>query len=480
LLPDLKMLTARAHDAVRNDPVVSGGVQTQLDNIIGSGLRLSVQPDWRALGLSAEWASEWARIVEPKWRLYANDIDCGIDASLRLPFSGLIGLGTRSFLSAGEITASSEWIRRRNSRYRSAIQMFDPARLSNPNDTMDTDRLRAGVELGRFGQPIAYHIRQALQSDAYMGSNPYTWQRVSRETSWGRRQILHVFEPDRPGQTRGKTGIASILAQSKLFDRFRGLSLEAATINAMYAAIIESEFDHAQVAEALGGDQEATEIADKMLAAQADYHSADTVRIDGVKVPHLYPGEKLRMISSEHPGPNFAEFEASWIGHMAAGLGISREQLSRDYSKTNFAGARMALNEAWKFFMGRRHFISSMFASQIYALWLEEAIDIGEVPIPPDAPDFYEAKTAWCGCRWIGPGKGKANPLQDSKADALDMDRGVLTLEDACAERGVDWEENLEQIAREKARMKELGIEPTDLGQVLGATANDATGTAPA
>jgi len=43
------------------------------------------------------------------------------------------------------------------------------------------------------------------------------------------------------------------------------------------------------------------------------------------------------------------------------------------------------------------------------------------------------------------------------------MDMGTLTLEDACASRGKDWEENLEQIAREKLRMKELGINRNDV-----------------
>nr|VFK24163.1 MAG: Phage portal protein, lambda family [Candidatus Kentron sp. LPFa] len=68
---------------------------------------------------------------------------------------------------------------------------------------------------------------------------PYTWKRVPRETAWGRRQILHVFEPERPGQTRGKSGIAAILAKSRTLERFQDVNLEAAIVNAMYAAVIE-------------------------------------------------------------------------------------------------------------------------------------------------------------------------------------------------------------------------------------------------
>ena len=77
---------------------------------------------------------------------------------------------------------------------------------------MDTDRLRAGVELDHHGAPRAYHIRQALPGDCFLyfprgeaslgdGNGPYIWTRVPRETAWGRRQVLHVFEPEHPGQT---------------------------------------------------------------------------------------------------------------------------------------------------------------------------------------------------------------------------------------------------------------------------------------
>ena len=208
-----------------------------------------------------------------------------------MPFSAMLGLAMRSFLVAGEVLATAEWLPDRSGQYATAIQIIDPARLCNPNNLMDTDRLRAGVELDRHGAPVAYHIRQALPGDYWMGMAPYTWKRVPRETAWERRQVLHVFEPERPEQTRGKSGIAAILAKSKTLERFQDVNLEAAIVNAMYAAVIESEFDHAQVAEALGTVKEGSELASAILTAMAEYHSAGTVRFDGVKIPHLYPGE---------------------------------------------------------------------------------------------------------------------------------------------------------------------------------------------
>ena len=40
----------------------------------------------------------------------------------------------------------------------------------------------------------------------------------------------------------------------------------------------------------------------------------------------------------------------------------------------------------------------------------------------------------------------------------IEMDIGLSTLEAECAGQGLDWEEVLEQRAREKAKLTELGL----------------------
>ncbi|MEE8128181.1 phage portal protein [Candidatus Vondammii sp. HM_W22] len=464
LLPDMKTLVARSYDLARNYPMASGGIQIHLDNIIGAGLRLSAKPDYRALGQDAEWAAEWSRrYVEPKFRLWSEDPGCYIDAARRLTMASMLGLGYRQFLMAGDILGTAEWLPGRGNRYSTAIQMVEPARLSNPVGRFDSNRLRAGVDLDRMGAARGYHIRSAMQSDSrFAGAETQTWKRVPRETPWGRTQVIHIFEQERAGQTRGKTGLATIIANSFKLGKFQDISMEAATVNSMFAATIETEFNYAQAAEVMGND-DAIKVADGLIDAMGDFHSAKTVKMDGVKVPHLYPGERLNMSSVNHPGPNFAEFEKSFLRNQAAGWNLTYEQLARDYSETNYSGARAGLQEVWKFFNGRRQLIGGRFASSIYELWLEEAIDKGDVPLPPGGPDFYEAKAAYCRSRWIGPAKGQIDPLKENKSDDLEMDMGTLTLEDACAARGKDWEENLEQISREKKRMSELGLNRADI-----------------
>jgi len=463
LLPDMNTMVARGHDLHRNNSFIAGSIQIHKDNTIGAGLRLSSKPDYRVLGLDAEWASEWSRDVEAKFRSYCEDSGCYVDASRHDNLGGLLLLGYTQFLTTGEIVSTSEWLPNRGCLYSTAIQMIDPARLSNPDNLMDTNTLRGGVEMDDLGAAHSYHFRSALQSDArFSGSETHKWKKVSRETKWGRQKVLHIFEKERSGQSRGKSGLASVIASGFKLAKFKDASLESAIINSMYAAVMQTDLDYARAAETLGAE-DITGYTKKVLGMGKSYYGDKAVEAGGAKVLKLMPGDSFNFTTPEHPGPNFADFEGSFLREMAAGQNITYEQFSRDYTKTNYAGARAGLQDAWKFFISRRERVGGRQASFVFDLWLEEAIDKSTVKLPPGAPDFYEAKSAYCRARWIGPGKGPIDPLKEGKADELEMDMETLTYEDACAARGKDWEEQLDQIAREKEAREKRGLTRSDI-----------------
>jgi lambda family phage portal protein len=478
ILPDMKRVSARAHDLSRNYALIAGSIQVKKDNIIGTGLRLAAKPDWRALGQKREWAREISRKLEARFRTWAYGPDCFIDAERRMDFGQMQLLAYSQYEISGEITAIARFDADRGNMYGTNIKMIEPARLSNPGGLNDSAKLRGGVELGFNEEPIAYNIRSAIESDMrFSGTDTYKWDRITRYATlpngqnWGRKNFIHIYDHDRASQTRSITKMASIIAPAFKLDKFQDTGLEAAIVNSMYAATFETDFNYVAAADALGAD-DLGGAADSVVQALAGFNdNSKRVQLGGVNIPHLYPGEHLNFSPSNHPGPNFAEFEKSFLRHMAAGTNLTYEQLARDYSSTNYSGARAGLQEAWKYFTGRRELIGAKFSTEIYTLWLEEELDRDPSLVPPGAPDFYEAKGAWVRSRWIGPGRGQIDPLKEGKADELEMDMGTLTLEDACAKRGLDWEEVLEQIAFENERKVELGIARSDLRAFMASEA---------
>ncbi len=444
LLPDLPTLVARSRDLIRNHGIASGATQTLVDNVVGGGLRLSATPDYRALGKDKDWAEEWSQQVESLWRSWAETTEC--DASNSLTFAGLTAQVFRAALLNGEALALPLWMPQPNMRFASRVQVIESDRLSNPNLRMDTTNLRGGIEIDKFGAPVAYWLRKSHPGDALLGGALFggEWERVPAFTAWGRRRVIHVHDKERTGQTRGKPILSAVFQQFKMLDHYQRTELQAAVVNAMVAAVIETPLDSQSIAEMMGGD------ANAYLSAKNEYR----VQLKGGAVIPLYPGDQLKPFTPARPASQYSMFVETVLRHIGTALGLPYELLLKDFSKTNYSSARAALLEAWRFFRGRRQWLATHWAMPVYELWLEEAVNLGLV----EAPDFYGSRYAYTRAKWIGPGRGWIDPVKEAQAAQIRMDAGISTLEDECAEQGLDWEEVLEERARERARMEELGL----------------------
>lgn len=450
LLPDLEPLSARSEDLVRNHGVAGGAMQTLVDNIVGTGLRLNARPDWRALGRDKSWADEWARQAEALWRGYADTYQ--IDAARQLTFDAMTRLVCRTAMVSGEAVSLPLWLRGRpGMRWATAHQLVDPARLGNPNDRQDTATLRGGIEQDRYGGPVAYWIRKTHPLDVGgWGRGPAEWERVPAEAAWGRPRVIHVHDKERTGQSRGKPLLSAVLPMFKMADHYERSELQASVVNAMVAAIVESGLNQEELFALFGGSGET------YLAERAKWQQP---QLKGGSIIPVFPGEKVVPFMPGRPNAQFGDFLTNVFRHIGTQLGLPIELLMKDFSKTNYSSARAALLEAWRFFVSRRAWLTSGWADPVYELWLEEAANAGLI----EAPDFYANKAAWCRCEWIvTPGRGWVDPLKEAQAAGERMEVGISTLQRECAEQGSDWEEVLEQRAREiayRAQLeRELGI----------------------
>jgi len=337
------------------------------------------------------------------------------------------------------------------------VQLIDPDRLSNPQLRFDSATMRGGVEIDGYGAAVAYWIRRAHVGDWFSAGESMVWDRIQRETAWGRPIVVHYYDLDRAGQHRGGAGVLTpVLQRLKMLVKYDSVELDAAIVNAIFAAFVESPFDHELVQDALGGDA-----LPRYQDMRANFHAEKRTMLNGVAMPTLFPGEKIGFVNAARPTGNFADFESAVLRNVASGAGMSAQQVSQDWSDVNYSSARAALLEAWKTFQRRRHDFGVGFASPIYGSFLEEALDRGELPLPAGAPDFVECRAAYMRCRWMGPGRGWVDPVSEKQGAVLGMDAGLSTLEAECAENaGEDWEEVLDQRAIEIAGFKARGLTP--------------------
>lgn len=466
--PIKDMADARSRDSVQNDGYATGAVHTHRDSIVGSQYLLNAQPNLDVLGKGFDdgWAEEFQMYVESKFNLLADSEECWFDASRTNTLTGLIRLGVGGFLMTGEVLETAEWIDNPLRPFKTAIQKVSPTRLCNPDNKWDDKYLRRGVQRNARGEAIGYWIKLTHPGSFFplAMEDENRWAYVPARKPWGRRQVIHIIEQMQPDQTRGIADMVSVLKQMRMTKKFQDVTLQNAVVNATYAAAIESELPREVIFGSMGAGQPgfADTLGSYMQALTAYTGASNHIAIDGVKMPHLFPGTKLSLKPMGTPGGVGTDFEQSLMRHTAAALGLSYEQFSRDYSQTNYSSARASMGETWKFMQGRKKGVADREAKAIYTLWLEEEINRGGVPLPRGvgAEIFYDPvkREALLACDWIGASRGQIDELKETQSAVMRIKSGLSTWEKECARLGEDYRRIFRQAQREKRMQEKMGL----------------------
>lgn len=485
------MSDARSRDMALNDGYTQGAVRIKKDSIIGSMYRLNAKPNYRVIcGTDAQWAKDWAddlaATAEARFNLASESEDGWFDASGQLTLTGMLRLWVGSFCYTGEMIATADYIDSDPTRpFRTCVQMIAPQRLCNRDGLPDGNDPRTGAILSRGiekdwrGRHLRYHFRRGYENDINMVDS-LTWDIIPARLPWGRRQVLFVRDPAMIDQTRGVSEMTAALVHSTMSKKYSEMVLQRAIVDASYAAAVESELPNADIIAALGGGsadgfEKAVGIYMGML--QEYLGSAENIAVDGVKMPHLFPGTKLNIQPMSQPGGIGSDFEDSLIRRLAATLGVGFSEMSRNFSKFNYSGIKAEIALVERTLNAQKKFGADRIATQIYQLWFEEEMAAGNLPLPPgrNRTDFYRPlmKDAYTACTWIASSKGQIDELKETQAAMLRIKSGLSTYEDEAARLGRDWRDMAAQRAKEERLFVSLGLPFS-----LDATKDGTSGTA--
>ena len=311
-----------------------------------------------------------------------------------------------------------------------------------------------------------------------MARTPYKWSRIRAENSIGRPQVFHILEQQRPGQGRGVSQMVSAMKEMRVLKRFRDLELQKAALHASFFASIESELPTQVLFEAMGG--KSSEDTQKLfeqygtgyLAAISEYAAdGSSFQVDGVRIPHFFPGTKLQFNTASSPDGVGSEFESSLLRYIAANLDVSYEELSRDYQKSSYSSARAGMLQTWKASQSRKRMVADRAANFLLRNWFEEALNQGrfETMNTRRLPNFYENESAYLRCSWIGGIRGQIDEEKETKAAVLRIRAGLSTWEDELARHGKDWREVFAQRKREQEMLDDLDLDLPELESAMAA-----------
>lgn len=441
---DLPMLRARSRDQMRNAPVALGALNTTVSHVVGTGLAYTPAIDAKFLGLTPEEAEEWSANTKRLFDIYAASLDC--DLGRRMNFYGLQDLLVRTQLESGDGIVLTPRVARSGGKPRLAFQIIEADRVCNPNKKPDTEILIDGMELDEdTGETVAMHVARKHPGDPLSGNN--TWDRVGmRGDSTGRRNILHMFKPLRPGQIRGVPMIAPILEPLKQLNRWTDAELNAAVVSSMFSVFIKMDPD--------AFDDMFDENAKSAIVEKASNWSGD---MESGQAINLLPGESIETSSPGRPNPAFDPFWAAIVRQIGMALEMPYEVLTMHF-QSSYSAARAALLMAWKGFRARRDTLATYFCQPALELWLADEVAEGRI----SAPGFFASdvvRAAWCAALWTGDGMGSLDPQKDVAGAKDRVALGISTKEaESIAYDGISWRTKHVQRVKETNAEKEDGI----------------------
>lgn len=436
-LLDLPLLRGRSRDLGRNAPLAAGAVSTTSIGVVGDGLKLEASIDSKALGLTPEQADAYEAEHEREWEVFCATADFTRVQCM----DEMQQLSLRAALESGDVFAVRRFRKDPGDVYGTKVQLLEADRVSNPNWTMDSDRLSGGVEFNADGVPVAYHV-----SNRHPGARRMVglkWERVPAWSDAGLKTVLHVYERLRPEQSRGIPYLAVVVEHLQQLSTYSTAEVDAAVVTSFITGIIQAPAD----------DDASGPIVGEKDAGLAD----NEVKLGAGAIISTGPGETFTSFNPQRPNANYDAFVKAFCREIGVALELPVELLLKSFT-ASYSASRAALEMAWQAFRRRRSWFAGRFCQPLYEWMMEEAVASGRL----NRPGFFSdpvIRAAWCGAQWVGPQRQSLNPYQEAQADALDIQTGVKSREQVCMERtGGDFDKKNEQLGKEQEARNAAGL----------------------
>ena len=431
----LRALRNRSRQMVRDNDYAKNAIRAVQNNVIGQGIKLQSQVKMQRGGTHNDALNNKIESLWGEWCRAQNCHTGGI-----LSFNDIERLLIGSVAESGEVLVRLVFQPFGSSKVPFALEVIESDQLMDErNGRHDNDNeIRMGVERNEWGRPAAYWFFPHHPGDyQFQTVQPSKYKRILA------KEVIHLYRMERPGQTRGVPWFAAGL---KRLHHMAGYE-EAEVISARASAAIMGFIETPE------GELEADGVQDGQRVSS----------FDPGKIEVLSPGEKFTSFAPTRPGGQHEPFMRAMLRAFAAGIGVSYETISKDYSQSNYSSSRLALLDDRDNWRVLQSWMIANFHQRIFEAWLDAAVMSGALVLPA-----YEVSPhLYTGVKWCPRGWSWVDPVKEVKAYKEAVRCGFMTQSDVVTQSGGDFNEMLEQRAHEIEMAEKVGVVfDTDPSQV--------------
>jgi lambda family phage portal protein len=363
---------------------------------------------------------------DPAWNLKAKkwfDVWSRYpDIGSRQSFATLMSQAARGWFFDGE----SFILLTKGESGKPRLQLIEAQSIATPAGMEADQTVFDGIRFDpKTGRAISYFI----------GSEK-TQGNLTDVRSIGSDSVVHIYEPNRPGQLRGLPFVSAVINDLHDLDDLQKLEMEACKLGASVAQIVKTVSGEVQASSLRSGG-----ISQTTQNTAENYYE----QVFGSSVKVLKNGDSFEQFATERPGVNMREYWRQLTEKVCAGVGIPYVLVYPESMQGTVYRGALDMSAVW---FKSRHQVMSSAARRIYEYVMEYAIKSD--PALNDAPsDWYEVAIT-------APRSPNVDVGRNSAAQLAELEAGILTYDEVYGARGLDWRSALEAKAQQALFIREL------------------------
>lgn len=411
-----RTLRNRSRYEIANNSFARGMVETLANDAVGTGPRLQMNIDGRP---------QWNTAIESRFAEWAEAVD--LAEKLRVARKAKVVDGEAILILASNPGVSNP--------VTLDVVLYEADQLTSPTLFAPQAGKVDGITFDRFGNPLEYHILRD-----HPGSDSASGLGVEYD-AFPAANVIHWFRSDRAGQSRGLPEMMAALPLFSLLRRYTLAVLGAAETAADFAGVLQSDAPPEDGAE--------------------DVAPMEAIELEAKALLTLPAGWKMGQMKAEQPTTGHAAFMRTILTEIGRCVHMPYNIAAGDSSGYNYASGRLDHQTYAKSLRVEQGHLSRCVLNRIFRAWLAEAVLISDylprgarAAIPPTGLPPHQ---------WFFDGMEHVDPTKSAQAESIQLKDRTLSLSASYARRGLDWEKEVRQIAREKALLDSLGLTIQDV-----------------
>jgi lambda family phage portal protein len=421
IVPALSSLRNRSRDLRRNNPYASKAIDTLVANTIGTGITAKLS-DGQAL-----W-DKWITECDADGQLDLYGIQALVDDTVEE--SGECFVRLRYRLPSDGLSVPLQ------------LQVLEPDYLDNiKTETLPNGGyIQNGIEYDAIGRRAAYWMYKQHPGENAPILNSLISVRVAAA------DILHIYDKKRPGQARGVPRLAPVMLKMRDLDDYEEAELVRKGIESCFAAFVHTSDENSTLS--------------PLVQTETGVTNPRRLETLGAgMINYLRPGEEVTF-GAPNGVQGYNEYIKTQLHAIAAGAGVTYEQMTGDLSGVNYSSIRAGTLEFRRQIDQMRWLVFiPMFCTPLMKAWANAAYLANKIKSPNITAEWTPPRWDW------------VDPVKDITGELLELASGLKPWGRAVRERGYDPDANIKEIAEEQAKFKAANIDIKFKDLALGASA---------